>query len=167
MITLNLPDAVRLVDEVVEERGRNYRFTDEPMYRITSACVNVLYDLDEDSVELTERNNTSEGKKNFRPGCIVGSAILSTGKVSMNWFFHENLNDGTVFNVSQRLRDLALIDITPLAMRFLRTAQTRQDAGQTWGDSFDSALLGTLLNYRCHHPRPEEEAFALEYDKRG
>src|ERR1041385_5857339 len=135
---LNLRTVVELVEKVIRERGENYMYTNEETYHRVRTCTNVLFDIVdfEGICDVTRKH-----KKNFRPGCIVGSAILSTGLVDIDWFFYDFRNSPTAENLLEDIRRDFDVTSTGMARDFLSCCQDLQDdsKGYTWKQAYDYA----------------------------
>lgn len=144
MIEVNLETVVKWAEAEVEKRGGDYNYQSEPLYKKQGSCVNVLFDYDEDAEEHQApdwhtRDNaqsifTKIGKKNFRPGCIVGS-IVTTNLVDQDWIFEKNVNGAGVGELAFALNIDDKAGFTSTATRFMRGAQAAQDGGKTWSEA--------------------------------
>lgn len=120
---ITLPRAVELVTEAVELRGRDFVYM--PGGSLASA-VNCFYSPRPDYFPEDHPAATS--------GCLIGTALELAGCA---------INDDLVV-AADGLNSGGFLpsgfQITEAAGRFFRECQTKQDAGDTWGDSLAHGL---------------------------
>lgn len=142
-----LMEIIDLAEAEIAKRGSDYRYTDEPLFQQHGRCVNVLFDYTEKAdLSIWEVSSPSrlDGKTNFRPGCLVGSIFLNY--TEMGWFMQKGHNGSDSSDIISVLRSDGLADISPLASRYLRVVQDRQDGGSTWGEAHWDGLQEVLMS---------------------
>jgi hypothetical protein len=158
MYTYEISDVIDSALSLVQNKGSDYRYTDEPLYQDKRRCVNVLFDYEDKyndakggdypSASTSVRDVSKlDGKKNFRPGCLVGSIVLDITDADMGWFFQHGRNGRASSETIGDLQVDGLGTFSPLAGVFLRELQSIQDAGKTWGEAYASAVQHTLRVY--------------------
>lgn len=152
--TYDISHVVSLADRQLEIRGADYRYTDEPLYKQNSQCVNVLFDYEEKYVNDPHLADYSvrdlsrlNGKRNFRPGCMAGSIFLDGTQADMGWFMQRGRNGSTSGDVIKELGKDFGVTFSPLASTFLRELQYNQDGGSTWGEAYERAIQWMLRLY--------------------
>ncbi len=143
---LNLRTVVELVEKVIQERGENYVYTNEETYLRSRSCTNVLFDIVDTSGAMD--SNSKENKTNFRPGCIVGSAVLAAELMDMDWFFLYIRNNSPFNTILDGVKEEFGVPYTNIAYDFLGYCQERQDSyvGFTWKQAYDYAWEKVLKN---------------------
>lgn len=123
MIEITLDDALRLLTEAVEEKGEDYVYSNNSGERADTE-----YSIDCQYVHVQ--------KGEFVPGCGVGNALHRAG-VSLDWLSdHESYG---ARNVLGMLRDDGILTANRTVEEFLSAFQSRQDRGDTWGESLRMA----------------------------
>jgi len=114
VIRMTRSDAHKYLRKAMEERGRGYKYMEH-----FTTCVNV-----------------HDGK----PACMVGLALWRFGEENgLPEGFMLNYTGGTAISLRDRLKGDGLIDMSKGATLILRMAQTKQDAGSTWGEAYEAA----------------------------
>lgn len=171
--TYDISHVVSLADRQLEIRGADYRYTDEPLYQKNRRCVNVLFDYEDkyinnlDSADYNIRDvNKLDGKRNFRPGCLVGSIVLDGTQAGMSWFMQYGRNGSTSGDIIGELGKDFGVTFSPLAATFLRELQSNQDDGSTWGEAYERAIQWVLRLY-CgnseYYKATEKESAWIQY----
>jgi hypothetical protein len=120
-VRIDKDNVLRLLQEVVAEKGSEYVYELYGMQAPRAACVNVAGHGDE-----------------RRPVCIVGYALARAG-ITMQQFDDLGIRGAGATTTLSLLRGEDLLEIDKPAALALRIAQTNQDRGKTWGQSYDAA----------------------------
>lgn len=157
-----LMEIIDLAEAEIAKRGSDYRYTDEPMYKVHNRCVNVLFDYmegaDMNDWEVLDCDRL-EGKTNFRPGCLVGSIMLNY--TDMSWILGRGLNSAGSYDVTRRMSTEGIANFSNLAFLYLRVVQSAQDNGATWGEAHWKGLEDVL---RCADEHDHTKATPAEHE---
>lgn len=118
MITIEISDAIKMMEQAVEERGKDYVY--EPPGGESCEYTHVINDQ-------------------IVPGCIVGQGFYDKG-IPLERI--HNLGGGSAFNFIKELERNGLANVSENAGIFLRKIQVEQDQGMAWGNALDFALSG-------------------------
>ena len=136
-------DALAMLAEAVREKGSEYTY-ENPNEGLPGpqGCVYVhgteLVSEGRDSYGDTIYNEVATGE--MRPGCMIGTALIGRG-IPMSMFVELKVNaDTPIDELIQVFREYGMIgDTTPDAIDALRSAQTAQDQGDSWGEAYITA----------------------------
>lgn len=123
---IDLSEAHRLAQKAVKFRGPDFKYQD--MFDDT-LCQYVAYD--------TEGNEVA--------ACLVGVALTidEAGNDSL-FYWLSGLDENVLVDELAYIGESAhLFEMTPDAVRFLRTCQSLQDDGKTWGEALQAAINDT------------------------
>lgn len=139
---LDLGEAFRLISEVIENKGEEFRHQDDPARKganngFGASCVNVFY----------KSGMTEDGylkREAIAPGCLVGSAIHQAGW-ALETFDRYDVIGGPSGDLLDKVQEDGLYeDVTRAARVFFSLAQRSQDNGDTWGVAREIGLRETL-----------------------
>jgi hypothetical protein len=124
MIVIDLPKAVALVLELIAEKPKGYKYTDNPLAP-EGTCRNILW--------RDDMNSPSQ----IKPGCIVGSAVIKAGITPLELFSRECTYVG-INVLADKFEDR--MTLTASARFYLSNAQNSQDIGASWAEAHSASL---------------------------
>lgn len=116
---LDLETAIKLSDEAIAKMGESFVYEDEngntPSFHSGVACQYI---------------HDKEGDKT--PGCIVGHVMVAFGIDPDDIIPHENDSSN---NLLEQLGEIGILTYDNTAKSYLRSLQSNQDEGKTWGEA--------------------------------
>jgi len=133
MLNLNLDKAVELVELAIASKPEGYKYE---VPEGPGVCLYVDYDTgtwDEETEEYEQSN--------FRPGCLVGTALI-LGGIPQDNFLKGSLNEQGSNDILAALKDDGLITFDTHSAHYLDMLQGSQDKGATWAEAHERTLKG-------------------------
>jgi len=130
MLDLKLDKAVELVEQAIASKPEGYAYKGPD-----GICMYVDYDETyNDSTEEYDRTD-------FRPGCLVGTAVI-LGGIEQDDLLQGTRNQKNCGDLLADLRYSGLLTYDQDAARYLELLQLSQDNGATWSEAHKRALKG-------------------------